>query len=116
MEIATCTSVDPRASRDRYAEHVNIGSRQNDAPFAFQLAREELGLKRSYYGELTRKNLLENPKFVNAFEGAKARIRTYLFRFVEEPDPLCQTLLECYVAITLNTPHNSFGTTLIIVT
>ena len=48
---------------------------------------------------------------MKAFDEAKARIRSFAFRYVEEPDPLCQVLLQCYVAIALNTPHNSFETT-----
>jgi hypothetical protein len=31
-------------------------------------------------------------------------------RFVEEADPLRQTLLEVYVAVALQTPHNGFDT------
>jgi hypothetical protein len=31
-------------------------------------------------------------------------------RFVEEPDPICQALLEIYSAVALQTPYNDFDT------
>jgi hypothetical protein len=34
-------------------------------------------------------------------------------RYVEEPDPLRQALLEIYVAVVLRTPHNNFETHLV---
>ena len=47
---------------------------------------------------------------MKAFDEAKARIRSFAFRYVEELNPLFQVLLECDVAIALNTPYNSFET------
>lgn len=30
-------------------------------------------------------------------------------RYVDESNPICQALLEMYVAVVLDTPHNDFG-------
>lgn len=97
--------------RDRYADHTRPSAKMNDAPFAVMLAREALKLKPSYRGEHTRARLNLNEQFKAAFQAAKNRILTLSFRYVEEPDPLRQTLLECYVAIALNAQYNSFETT-----
>ena len=96
--------------RDRYSDHTRRSSGMNDAPFAVMLAREALNLKPSYRGENTRAMLKVNKPFQAAFQAAKDRILTLSFRYVEERDPLRQTLLECYVAIALNARYNSFET------
>jgi len=50
------------------------------------------------------------PSFNDAFQRAKARIRTMDYRFIEETDQNRQALLEIYCAVVLRTPHNDFGT------
>lgn len=96
--------------RDRYADHTRPSADMNDAPFAVLLARDKLGLRRAYRGEFTRARLKDEPRFSDAFQRAKEYILTLSFRYVKESDPLCQTLLECYVAIALKARHNSFET------
>jgi hypothetical protein len=51
---------------------------------------------------------MEDPIFANAFLTAKARIRDMELRYVEESDPVRQTLLEVYVAVVLDAKHNDF--------
>jgi hypothetical protein len=81
------------------------------AAFAFRLAREQTGnLKASYKPEGSRADLMRDPAFVTAFETAKARIRNMDTRFVSEPQPVRQALLEIYAAIALETPYNDFDT------
>jgi hypothetical protein len=46
--------------------------------------------------------------FRSAFQTAKQSISAMTVRYVEERDPLKQALLEMYVAIVLQTPHNDF--------
>ena len=46
--------------------------------------------------------------FCSAFETAKARVRSMSVRFVEEPNPVPQALLEIYIALALSTPFNDF--------
>lgn len=92
----------------RLRGHVNTAK---DCPFAFRLAREKTGkTKASYSGESTRKRLLQDPDFLKAYEVAKQRIRKMDIRWVAEPDPTQQALLEIYVSVVLKTPHNDFDT------
>ena len=51
---------------------------------------------------------MEDPTFAAAFSDAKARIRHMDVRFVEETNPVRQSLLEIYVAVVLETPYNDF--------
>ena len=53
----------------------------------------------SYRGQNTRKELLKDEAFRRAYEAAKARIKKMDARWVSEPDPLKQCLLEVYVAV-----------------
>jgi hypothetical protein len=98
--------------RGRIGRHCLPGATQRMAAFAFRLAREATGNFRASYkkGKGSRADLMENPAFVNAFTMAKARIRDMDLRFVEETDPVRQTLLEVYVAVVLATPYNDFDT------
>ncbi len=97
---------------NRYNWHCAPASDHNRASFAFKLAREETGnLKPSYQkGDKSRAGLMLNPEFVAAFIESKARIRRMSFRYVSEPSPTRQALLEAYVCIVLQTPYNDFDT------
>lgn len=96
--------------RDRIGRHCRPSATHRMAAFAFRLAREETGSIAAAYrpGPNSRAGLLENPIFLDAFNRAKARIRIMDVRYVEEHDPVCQTLLELYVAVVLSTPYNDF--------
>lgn len=96
--------------KKRIGRHSRPGATHRMAAFAFRLAREATGnLKATYKkGEGSRAALMEDENFVAAFDAAKARIRKMSLRFVEENDPVRQALLEIYVAVVLNTPHNDF--------
>lgn len=80
------------------------------AAFAFRLAREKSGRIHASYkkGEGTRALLMLDPKFSKLFTLSKTRIRNMDLRYVEEADPVRQTLLEVYVAVVLETPYNDF--------
>jgi len=80
------------------------------AAFAFRLAREATENVKATYkkGEGSRAALMEDARFVTAFEAAKYNIRNMDLRFVEETDPVRQALLEIYVAVVLKTPYNDF--------
>jgi hypothetical protein len=93
---------------DRLKGHVNTAT---DCPFAFRIARKETGFTESAYsGDGTRKKLLANPHFVSAYEAAKKRIKEMEVRWIHEPEPTRQALLEIYVSVILKTPHNDFDT------
>jgi hypothetical protein len=98
--------------RARYFLHCRPGSRQNQASFAYKLAREQLGITRATYGAgpQTRSGLAATEAFIAAFTSAKASIQRMEYRHVEEGDPTRQALLEAYCAIVLETPYNDFDT------
>jgi len=97
--------------RDRYFLHCRPGSQQNQASFAYKLAREALGAAPpSYRREDGRRALAATTEFQVVFQSAKARIRQMSYRFVEESDQTRQALLEAYCAIVLQTPYNDFDT------
>jgi hypothetical protein len=49
-----------------------------------------------------------HPVFGPAFVEAKRRVAGMDIRYVEEPDPVKQALLEIYAATALETPYNDF--------
>lgn len=88
------------------------GGAENQATFAFRLAREATGnLKPTYTKAGSRKDLMERDDFKRAFATAKQRIAEMDVRVVAESDPVRQALLEIYVAVVLKTPYNDFNTT-----
>jgi hypothetical protein len=97
--------------RQRLRNHCGVSSAHNQAVFAFKLARHATNnIVASYAGDGTRKKLLENPTFAKAFIDSKDRVRSMKLRYVEEPDPLRQALLEIYAATLLKTEFNDFET------
>jgi hypothetical protein len=97
--------------RARIGRHCLPGATDNMATFAFRLARESTGNTVATYrkGDGSRKWLMADPAFRNAFDAAKVRIRGMELRYVEEADAVRQTLLEVYVAVVLGTPYNDFN-------
>jgi hypothetical protein len=97
--------------RNRMRQHSIPAAQHNQAVFAFRLARQQTGrILVAYSSEGGRVALSKDPDFAQAFTAAKARIREMDLRFVEETEPLRQALLEIYIAVALNTPHNDFET------
>lgn len=97
--------------RQRLKNHCGVSSAHNQAVFAFKLARHTTNkMTASYAGDGTRKKLLEDPIFAKAFVDSKARVSCMKLRYVEEPDPLRQALLEIYAATLLKTEFNDFET------
>lgn len=97
--------------RNRLRQHSTPAAQHNQAVFAFKLAREKTGHKEAAYKKQgSRGALSTEPVFAKAFSEAKARVRNMELRFVEETDPLRQSLLEIYVAVVLKTSYNDFDT------
>lgn len=94
----------------RYKNHWMTNKTEREAAFAFKLARQATGFVKASYqkGEGSRAGLAANPTFVEAFTQAKARIQAMEYRWVLEPDPTTQCLLEIYAATALGTPFNDF--------
>jgi hypothetical protein len=97
--------------RQRLRQHSIDSAQHNQAVFAFKIARETTGrLHSGYTATDSRAALCADPEFAKAFLEAKRRVRQMEIRYVEERDPLRQTLLEIYVAVVLRTPYNDFDT------
>jgi len=95
--------------RKRLQNHCRPSSGHNSATFAFRLAREITGQTVATYTEQGSRTELENdPVFGPVFIAQKERVRNMNVRYVSEPDPMRQALLEMYVSVSLKTPHNDF--------
>jgi hypothetical protein len=93
--------------KQRIREQANILG----APFSFRLARVKTGyLKPTYRKKGSRDDLFSRPDFNEALHWAQAWIRKMDVRYVEEEDPIRQTLLEVYAAVVLEARHNKFDT------
>lgn len=97
--------------RARIQRHARPGATHRSAAFAFRWARKMTGrTQATYKSQGSRASLIAHPVFAAAFARAKKRIRRMSVRYVAEPDPLRQALLEIYVAVALATPFNDFDT------
>ena len=95
--------------RKRLQNHCRPSSGHNSATFAFRLARQITGQINPTYTEKGSRSFLENhPHFAPVFMRQKERVRNMDVRYVSEPDPMHQALLEMYVSISLGTAHNDF--------
>lgn len=95
----------------RLRNHGRPSATWRQAAFAFRLAREMTGRMEATYKRLgSRRELMADATFAAAFAEAKARIARMDARYVEEPEPVRQCLLEVYVATVLKTPYNDFDT------
>jgi hypothetical protein len=74
------------------------------------LAREATGRKATYRTEGSRKALLDDAGFRREYEQAKQRIRAMSVRYIHEPHPTRQALLEIYVAVATGARYNDFDT------
>jgi predicted GIY-YIG superfamily endonuclease len=77
--------------RNRFRQHSIDTTQHNQAVLAFRLARESTGRTEvSYKSEESRKALLGDPIFDEAFPSAKRRVRVMDLRYVEEADQLAR--------------------------
>jgi hypothetical protein len=91
----------------RIREHFSTAK---DCPFAWLIARSETGKKATYTKAGSRAALLSDVAFTDVYDRAKARISNMHVRYVHEPDPLRQALLEIYVAVVTGAKYNDFDT------
>lgn len=95
--------------RKRLQSHCRPSSGHNSATFAFRLARVITGITQAtYIAEGSRANLEKHSTFGPTFIAQKQRVRMMQVRYVLEPDPMRQALLEMYVSVSLDTPYNDF--------
>ncbi len=98
-----------RSNKLRKRLQYHTRNNHNQATFAFLLAREQTGnIKASYQKKGSRKDLLTQPDFKQAFDKARQRIKNMDVQFIEEPDPTRQALLEICAAIRLKAKYNDF--------
>jgi predicted GIY-YIG superfamily endonuclease len=95
--------------RERLRGHCIPSGTHYTATFAFRIARKSTGRTEATYSSAgSRADLVNDAVFSSAFEAAKQRIAVMDIRFVEEPEPTRQALLEIYAATVLKTPYNDF--------
>ena len=95
--------------KKRLQTHCCPKSGHNSATFAFRVARQLTGNDDATYTKIgSRPELEKNPEFKSVFIEQKTRIRNMNVRFVSEPEPMRQALLEMYVSVSLGTPYNDF--------
>ena len=98
-----------RTNKLRKRLQYHTRANHNQATFAFLLARRETGrLKASYKPEGSRSDLLSDPVFRAAFDTARLRITEMDVQFVEEPDPVKQTILEVFASFETRAEFNDF--------
>jgi len=100
-----------RGLKKRLLQHSR--SRPEGATFAFGLARKLTGNLKAVYntGPKSRQGLMENARFVAAFNQQRARIAQMDIRYVRVDDDTTQALLGIYTSTVLGTLHNEFRTT-----
>ena len=95
--------------RKRLQNHCRPSSGHNSATFAFRLTRAITGITQAtYVADGSRASLEKHPTFGPEFILQKQRVRNMQVRYVSEPEPMRQALLEMYVSVSLDTPHNDF--------
>ena len=87
-----------------------FGANPSAASLPWLIAREATGRRATYRTIGSRDDLLADSKFRTEYESARARIREMHVRYVHEPEPLRQTLLEIYVAVVTEARYNDFDT------
>src|SRR6185503_4485334 len=93
--------------RARLRGHCSNASKHFSATFAFRIARQKSGrTKATYSSKGSRADLCNDEIFAPMFDEAKRQVARMEVRYVEEVDPVRQTLLEVYVASVLGTPYN----------
>jgi predicted GIY-YIG superfamily endonuclease len=95
--------------RNRLRGHCSASTTHLTAAFAFRIARQKTNrLRPTYKKEGSRASLMQDEAFAAEFRAAKQRLLKMDIRYVEEADPIRQTLLEVYAAVILKTPFNDF--------
>ena len=96
--------------KERIQEHGRPSAGHNSAPFAFNVALEEIRRIRQIPKDLTRAELARKSYFKEPFKKAKARVANMRIRVIKIEDQVEQALFEIYASLALNTKYNDFGT------
>lgn len=92
----------------RLSEHARTGSKNNDANFAFKIAKLEWLEQNKLEAKITRKFLEELPEFGDTFKKAKSRVYSMKMKYVHIDDPYEQYLFEFYASLFFKTKYNDF--------
>lgn len=96
--------------KDRIKEHGRPSSTHNSAPFAFNLAKK-VAKEKGVDVSRRRSELEKDPIFSGPFLEAKERVSRMSVKVIEVDNPVIQTLLEVYAALSLGTTeYNDFDT------
>lgn len=99
-----------RKLRTRLRQHTKLTAKQNQASFAFNIAKndaEKAGIDVRRFRNL----LEEDPEFISHFDDAKTKVAGMEVQFIELDDPIERTLFEVYAALALETEEfNKFET------
>ncbi len=99
-----------RNLRRRLSQHTAMGSRQNEASFAFNLAKRSAG-EAGLNVVGSRAAVESDPEFAKHFERARRQVAEMDVQFIALEDPIERTLFEVYAALSLGTEEfNSFET------
>jgi hypothetical protein len=99
-----------RNLRRRLQQHTGLTRRENEASFAFNIAKREAARAGVILGR-GRPALETNPAFAPHFDRARAAVATMRVRYIELEDPVTRTLFEIYASLALNTREfNSWET------
>jgi hypothetical protein len=99
-----------RNLRRRLREHTSERSRQNQASFAFNLAKREAVKAGVDIGGF-REAVEARPAFAEHFDAARLEVAEMEVQFIELEDPVERTLFEVYASLALGTEEfNSFET------
>jgi hypothetical protein len=100
-----------RKLADRLRYHTRPGAPQEQASFAFLLAKASAKERGVPIPVGTRKEIARHPEFVPFFVAAKERVAQMDVRWVEIADAHVRTVFEVYAALALGTGEfNSFDT------
>jgi len=94
----------------RLKEHASENAKNNNAGFAFKLARLEWDENKNNKSnrKFTRRELEEMELFKPHFDEAKKAVRKMQMKYVEIDNPYHQYLFEFWLAVKLKAEHNHF--------
>ena len=93
----------------RLNQHISLSSKDNDANFAFKIARLEWLEKNEIEKKITRKFLQNISEFGDIFKNAKSRVSSMKMKYVNIENPYEQYLFEFYAALKTQSIFNEFN-------
>ena len=94
---------------NRLKQHSDIKSKNNQATFAFIMAKEKWSKNNKTDLKFTRKALEAMESFNSHFKETKIAISKMQIKYVEITNPYHQYLFEYWLAIKLEAKHNQFN-------